>query len=372
MPLTPPAAAPPGPPRFHPLAIAEIRRESADAVSVRFALPDGLRAAYAYRAGQYLTLRAVLDGEEVRRTYSICAGEDEAELRIAIKRTEGGYFSVWAQDHLHPGRVIDVMTPTGRFGIPPAAQPGAARLHVGIAGGSGITPLLSVIRTVLAREPASRFLLLYASRASGQILFRAELEDLKDRHLGRLAVQHILSREQQDIAVLGGRLDAARIRHLLAGLLAGAPVDAAYVCGPAGLLEQAEAALAALGVPAARIHVERFTSAEQGSPRAAAAPPPPPGAPAVAHAGITIHGIRSEVPIAAGEAVLDAALRAGLDLPYACKGGMCCTCRARLVSGEVEMLQNYSLEPWERDAGFVLTCQSHPRSARLELDYDQQ
>jgi ring-1,2-phenylacetyl-CoA epoxidase subunit PaaE len=368
---SPPAAAPLGaaPPRFHWLTVAAVQQETRDAITVGFAVPPALAAAYAFRAGQYLTLRATIGGEEVRRSYSICAGEDEGVLRIAIKRVADGVFSGWAQQTLRPGVAIEVMTPTGRFGIP-AAPPGP-RVHVAIAAGSGITPVLAILRTVLALEPDSRFFLLYGSRASDEIMFRATLEDLKDRHLGRLSVFHVLSREQRDVDVLNGRLDAAKLHVLLPRLLGGVAIDHAYVCGPHAMIEAATVALLACGVAPDAVHVERFTSVLEGRPRPPA-PPPAADAPPFATAVVIADGKRTELPVAAGEAVLDAAVRAGLDLPFSCKGGMCSTCRARLLEGSVSMTVNYALEPWETAAGFVLTCQSRPTSKRVVIDYDRQ
>ena len=354
-------------PRFHWLTVAEARPETADAISVSFAIPEALRPLFAFRAGQYLTLRTTIGGEEVRRSYSICSGEADGELRIAIKRLEGGVFSVWAQDALRPGAAVEVMTPTGRFGMPALAAPG---VHVGFAAGSGITPLLSIMKTVLARERGSRFFLFYGSRTTAAILFRGALEDLKDRYMNRLSVFHVLSQEQQDVDVLHGRLDGERIALLLRRILGGLPIDAAYVCGPFGMIEALELALAERRVPPERIHVERFTSALRGRPRPNS--PVRADAPPHAVAAIILDGARTEVPVADGEAVLDAALRAGLDLPFSCKGGMCSTCRAKLVEGGAAMTLNYSLEPWEIAAGFVLTCQARPTTARLVVDYDQQ
>jgi ring-1,2-phenylacetyl-CoA epoxidase subunit PaaE len=366
---TQPATPASGPaPRFHWLRVRDVRRETADAISVAFAIPAQLAADYAFRAGQYLTLRTTLDGEEVRRSYSICSGLDDGEVRIAIKQVEGGVFSVWAQDALRPGVAIEVMTPTGRFGIPALGE--AGRLHVGFAAGSGITPILSIMKTVLSREPGSRFFLFYGSRATGSILFRGALEDLKDRYLGRVSVFHVLSQERQDIDILNGRLDREKLGKLLRQILGGAAIDAAYVCGPFGMIEAVETALAEMSVPADRIQVERFSSALSGRPR-----PPRPvklDAPPHATAAVVLDGKRTEVPVAEGEAVLDAALRAGLDLPFSCKGGMCSTCRAKVVEGSVDMELNYSLEPWETAAGYVLTCQARPTSAHVVLDYDQQ
>ncbi len=354
-------------PRFHPLVVADVRRETADAVSVSFAVPADLATQYTFRAGQYLTLRTTLDGEEIRRSYSICSGEDDGELRIAIKRQANGLFSAWAQDALQPGMTIDVMTPTGRFGT---AKVAPGQPHLAFAAGSGITPVLSIMRSVLSREPHSEFFLFYGSRATPEILFRGELEDLKDRFMGRLSVFHVLSREQQDVDVLNGRLDRDKLRTLLHRVLGGVPVGAAYICGPLGMIDDVEAALAEAGVAPELVHVERFTSVMSGRPRPA--PVIQPDAKPYAVASLIADGKRTEVPVAEGEAVLDAALRAGLDLPFACKGGMCSTCRAKLVEGQVDMEVNYSLEPWELQSGFVLTCQSRPTTPRVVIDYDQQ
>ena len=358
-------ATAPKPPRFHPLQIADLRRETPDAISVAFAIPPGLAADYAFHPGQYLTLRTTIGGEDVRRSYSICSGPDDGELRIAVKRVEGGAFSTWANEALAPGHSVDVMTPTGRFGL--AYEPGQARTHVGFAAGSGITPILSIARGILAREPRSRFFLFYGNQSLRSMLFREALEELKDRYLGRFSVFHVLSQEEQDIPVLNGRLDADRVRLLLRHIVPAAGVDHVFLCGPSGMLDAVEPVLAELGIPPEHVHVERFVSAGGGVPRPR---PPRVDAPARHTASMIVDGNRRDVPVAEGETVLDAALRAGMDLPFACKGGMCSTCRARVVEGAVEMTVNYSLEPWETRAGFVLTCQAHPTTARVVIDYD--
>lgn len=352
-------------PAFHRLRVADVRRETPDAVSVAFDVPVELAAAYRFDAGQYLTLRMTLDGEEVRRSYSICAGPDDGELRIAVKLVEGGAFSAWANGTLATGDWLDAMTPVGRFGVAP--EPDAARVFVGFAAGSGITPILSIVRGILSRETRSRFFLFYGNRSTSGMLFREALEELKDRHLGRLSVLHVLSREQQDLPVLDGRLDAAKVRVLLGHMVPAASIDHAFVCGPAAMAEEIEATLRELGV--ANVHVERFVSALGGAPRlrrvpAAAASP-------ACVAALIVDGNRREVGMAAGETVLEAALRTGMDLPFACRGGMCSTCRAQVTEGAVEMLANYSLEPWEIAAGFVLTCQAVPTTARVTIDYDR-
>src|SRR5258705_9633660 len=329
-------------PRFHRLAVNDLRRESANAVSLSFAIPNELADDYRFAPGQYLILRTMMDGEEVRRSYSICSGPDDGELRIAVKKVDGGAFSSWAADELKVGDELDVMTPTGRFGIIHA--PDEARVHVGFAAGSGITPILSIVKGVLAREPDSRFFLFYGNRSTGGILFREALEELKDRFIERLSLFHVISGEEQDITILHGRLDGEKVRALLRSLVPAASVDHVFICGPAGMSEDIEATCREIGIAEERIHVERFVSEFGGKPRPkkiieASAPPK-------AMASLIIDGKRREVPVAAEESILDAALRAGMDLPFACKGGMCSTCRANLVEGDAQMEVNYSLEPW--------------------------
>lgn len=354
-------------PKFNRLTVRELRRETGDAVSITFDVPRDVAGDYAFAPGQYLTLRTTLDGEEVRRSYSICSGPDDGEMRIAVKRIDGGAFSSWATEDLKSGDAIDVMTPTGRFGaIAAATKP---QVHVGFAAGSGITPIISIIRGVLSREPQSRFFLFYGNRSAENVLFREALEELKDRYMGRLSLFFVLSQEEQDLPILHGRLDRAKVEVLLRSMVPAAAVDHVYVCGPVAMSEEIEAACADLGVARDRIHVERFVSEFGGKPRPKVVIAPE--APPAAMASLIHDGKRREVPVAEGEAILDAALRAGLDLPYACKGGMCSTCRAKVVEGETRMDLNYSLEAWELNAGFVLTCQAHPTTKRVVVDYDQ-
>ena len=353
-------------PRFHRLAVSDLRRETADAISMTFAIPQNLAGDYSFQPGQYLTLRTFMDGEEVRRSYSICSGPDDGELRIAVKKVDGGAFSSWAADELKSGDELDVMTPTGRFGV--AHAPEQSRLYVGFAAGSGITPVLSIVKGVLAREPHSRFFLFYGNRTADGMLFREELEELKDRFLQRLSLFHVISGEEQDIPILHGRLDSDKVRVLLRSLVPASSVDHVFVCGPIGMSEDIEATCRAIGIADEKIHVERFVSEFGGKPRPKKVVEP--GAPPKAMASLIIDGKRREVPVAEGEAILDAALRAGVDLPFACKGGMCSTCRAKLVEGEAPMEVNYSLEPWELKAGFILTCQAKPCSDKVVVDYD--
>lgn len=353
-------------PRFHRLAVEDLRRETADAVSMTFAIPEELADDYSFAPGQYLTLRTMMDGEEVRRSYSICSGPDDGELRIAVKKVDGGAFSTWAADELKIGDQLDVMTPTGRFGVQPAPEQG--RTHVGFAAGSGITPILSIVKGVLAREPKSRFFLFYGNRTTEGMLFLEALEELKDRFLQRLSIFHVISGEEQDLPILHGRLDGEKVRVLLRSLVPASTIDHVFICGPTGMSDELEATCRDIGVADERIHVERFVSGLGGKPRPKAVVPPT--APPKAFASLIIDGKRREVPVADGEAILDAALRAGVDLPFACKGGMCSTCRAKLVEGKAEMEVNYSLEPWELKAGYVLTCQAKPVSEKVVVDYD--
>jgi ring-1,2-phenylacetyl-CoA epoxidase subunit PaaE len=354
-------------PRFHKLRVAEVRRDTPDAVSVAFDVPPDLREQYGFAPGQYLTLRTTIDGEELRRSYSICTCPEDGELRIGVKRIEGGVLSNWMNSAVKAGDIVDLMTPTGRFGAPPAS--GEARVFAAFAAGSGITPVLSVMRGVLAHEPESRFFLFFGNRSTGDIMFLETLEELKDRYMGRLSVFYVLSQEQQDLPILNGRLDAEKVRILLRHIVPLAILDHVFICGPAGMSEDIEAALKELGVAPDRIHVERFVSVLSGRPQPQK--PAPSANAAYRTATLIVDGRRTDVPVTEEESVLDAALRAGLDLPYACKGGMCSTCRARVLEGAVTMEVNYSLEPRELEAGFVLTCQSHPRTQRVVIDYDQ-
>ena len=351
---------------FYALRVAGLRRETDDAISLAFDVPDALRGRFDWQPGQYLTLRTTLDGEDVRRSYSICSGPDDGELRVAVKRVDGGRFSAWAHDALATGHAIDVMPPEGRFTLPPGAD---GRTVLAVAAGSGITPVLSIVKAVLAREPNSRVVLLYGSRATAAILFREELEALKDRFMARFSVVHVLSREQQDIPVLNGRLDGAKVAALLPGLVPGGLPDVALLCGPGGMIEAVSAALVAAGMPPERVRSERFVAAGGPVPRARAKADIVPDAP-FATAAIVSDGVRTEVAVRADETVLAAALGAGLDLPYSCRAGMCSTCRARVTEGAVRMDLNYGLEPWETDAGYVLTCQARPTTPYVVVDYD--
>jgi ring-1,2-phenylacetyl-CoA epoxidase subunit PaaE len=353
--------------RFHSLEIAELTRETPDVVSLRFAVPAELADAYRYRQGQHLVVEARIDGEPVRRTYSICAGEDENELRVAIRRIAQGRFSAFANERLKVGDRLDVMPPAGSFHAELA--PDKARLHLAIAAGSGITPVLGIIKTVLAREPKSRVVLLYGNRSVETILFREQLEDLKNRYMTRLALHHVLSREAHDAEILQGRIDAAKLRLMAGRLFRIEDVDEAYLCGPAGMIDEAQATLRELGLAPERIHSERFHV--EGTPARTASVAPVPKRDGAAEITIRLDGLTRHFTMPFdGAAIIDAGTARGLNLPFSCKGGMCSTCRAKLVEGEVEMRLNYALTPKEVADGYVLTCQSHPLSERVVLDYD--
>ena len=355
---------------FHPLRVVDIRRETLDTVSIAFAVPPELKDAYTFTPGQHLTLRTDVGGAECRRSYSICSGLGDGELRIAVKRVDGGVFSSWVNGELRVGNVIDVMTPQGRFGLQP--EPSSARTHLAVAAGSGITPIMSIARSILRDEPRSRFILLYGNRTSQDIIFKEAIEDLKDRYVERFTVHHVLSREQQELLVLCGRLSGEKIAALVGIRTSLNTIDHAFLCGPGGLIEGGKAALLKLGLPAERIHVEYFST--DGAPVAARARPLPTRSrqdTPVATVQITLNGSVHVLSMRTGETIIDAGMRHGLDMPYSCRGGMCCTCRAMLLDGEVRMSVNYSLEPWEIEAGYVLTCQSHPTTTRVVVDYDQ-
>jgi ring-1,2-phenylacetyl-CoA epoxidase subunit PaaE len=351
-------------PKFHPLTIAEVRRETADAVSLRFAVPPALAEDYRFVQGQHLNLRVWLDGEELRRSYSICSAPDDGELRVAIKKVPGGRFSTWAVERLKPGDVLDVMTPEGRFFTP--LDPGHAKHYVAFAAGSGITPILSLVRATLAREPRSRFSLVYGNRGLASTMFLEALWSLKNRYLPRLALYHVFSRETQEIELFNGRIDASKVRAFLDTLLPAAAIDEAFVCGPASMIDEVEGALLAAGVARGHVHVERF-----GVPGAAAAAPVDDTEAAEARVTLICDGVRREIDFHRGShSILDAGRAAGIDLPFSCKGGMCSTCRAKLLEGEVKMAKNYALEPHEVAAGYVLTCQAYPLTEHVVLSFD--
>ena len=354
---------------FHALTVTDIHRETDEAVTVAFAVPDELKVNFRFVQGQYLTLRATVGGEELRRPYSVCAAPEDGELRVCIKKLYGGRFSSYVNDALKVGDSIDVMGPMGRFYAPD--EPGAARHYVGFAGGSGIAPVMSNLRSVLEREPKSRFTLFYGNRTARSIIFRDELADLKDRHMSRLRIYHVLSDEIPENDLFAGLMDEARVTQLSTRLLDVGEVDWFFICGPGPMMDAAAAALAGLGVPQSRIKIESFGE----RPFASQLPPPPLGEEAALPAAdveVRFGGITTRIRVPyAGQPILDAVHAARIDAPYACKSGVCCSCRARLIEGEVDMDVVYGLEPDEIAAGYILTCQSHPKTPRVVIDYDR-
>ncbi|TSE25899.1 1,2-phenylacetyl-CoA epoxidase, subunit E [Tepidimonas sediminis] len=361
-------------PRFHPLMIKRVSPEAGGAVAVTFAVPEELRETFRFEPGQYLTLRARLDGEELRRNYSICSPRSRyerwGELEIGIKPVAGGRFSNWAVQSLHPGQVMEVMPPQGRFTV----QRPRALHRVGFAAGSGITPILSIVASTLEEQPHSKFTLVYGNRRTASIMFNEALQDLKDRYPDRFTMIHVLSRQAQEVDLLQGRLDEAKVRAIMDALLPPASMDEVFICGPEAMIQATERALLAAGVPAQRIHSERFTTDPAQAAKVQAdvdAAEARRAAHAAAQAIVVLDGKQHEVPIGSGEAVLDAALEAGLDLPYSCKGGVCSTCRAKVLEGRVTMERNFGLTEAEVAAGFVLTCQARACTPKLVLSFDE-
>ncbi|MFB7632506.1 2Fe-2S iron-sulfur cluster-binding protein [Streptomyces sp. NPDC056149] len=346
---------------FHPLRVREIERLTDDAVAVTFTVPPELRADFRHTPGQHIAVRRTVDGQEIRRTYSVCTPATEAPvLRVGIRLVEDGAFSTYALKELAVGDTVDVMPPAGRFTLAP--RPGQ---FVGIVGGSGITPVLSIVTTLLAREPQARFCLIRSDRTTASTMFLEEVADLKDRYPERFQLVPVLSREDRQTGLPSGRLDEERLRTLLPALLRTDSVDGWFLCGPYGLVQGAERTLRALGVPRTRIHEEIF-HIDNG-----AAAPVPAAAPAHSTVTATLDGRSGTWPVHDGESLLEAVLRNRPDAPYACKGGVCGTCRAFLVSGDVRMDRNFALEAEEVDSGYVLACQSHPGTERVELDFDR-
>ncbi|UWW89458.1 2Fe-2S iron-sulfur cluster-binding protein [Streptomyces murinus] len=352
--------------RFHPLQVAAVDRLTDDSVALTLTVPAELRAEYRHAPGQHLALRRRVDGTEVRRTYSICSpgpapgGEGPSSLRVGVRLVEGGAFSTYALKEINIGDELEVMTPAGRFTLEPA--PG---LYAAIVGGSGITPVLSIVSTLLAREPEARFCLIRGDRTAASTMFLEEVADLKDRYPERLQLVTVLSREEQQAGLPSGRLDQRRLTELLPALLPPERVVGWFLCGPYGLVQGAEGALRELGVDRARIHQEIFHV--DSGPTAAGV------APGAAHSTVTarLDGRGGTWPVQEGESLLETVLRNRPDAPYACKGGVCGTCRAFLVSGEVRMDRNFALEEEETGAGYVLACQSHPLTEQVELDFDR-
>ncbi len=354
---------------FHSLKISQVKPETRDAISVVFDVPPELVREFSYLPGQYLTLRTHIDGADVRRSYSICSALQDKRLRVAVKRVPGGTFSSWAADALKPGLSIDVMPPQGNFYLSPIQKQG--RHILAIAAGSGITPILAIIKTALLAEPQSRVTLIYGNRASGSVMFRDELSDLKDGFLRRFTIVYVMSRESQDIALFNGRIDRDKCAALLDQWIDPASIDAAFICGPQDMMVAASEALQAHGVDKALIKTELFSAGLTAHvPRVSLAAGP---GSQMCQVEVIADGVRRSFSMAKNhDNLVDAGIKAGLEMPYSCKGGVCSSCRAKLMSGEVEMDNNFALEDYEVARGFVLCCQSYPVTDKLVIDFDQE
>ncbi|MDB5856112.1 MAG: phenylacetic acid degradation protein [Herminiimonas sp.] len=354
--------------RFHSIAVAKVDHQTRDTIVVSFDVPADLRDTFHFVQGQHLTLRTDIDGHDVRRSYSICSAVQDRDLRIAIKRSPGGVFSNWANDHMKRGMSIAVMPPMGHFNTPLQAE--QSRHYLGFAAGSGITPLLSIIKTTLLAEPMSRFTLLYGNRATSSVIFREELADLKDTYLERFKLVYVMSREQQDIELFNGRITAEKCEALFQHWINLDDVDLAFICGPEQMMHAVAATLEKHGMPKEKIKIELFAASipkHEHHPRPASVL-----GTGLCEVTVIMDGRSASFAMEKDkESVLDAGLRQGLDLRYACKGGVCATCRCKVVEGEVEMDANHALEDYEIARGFVLSCQSFPVTEKLVVDFDQ-
>jgi ring-1,2-phenylacetyl-CoA epoxidase subunit PaaE len=361
--------------RFHDLTVAKVTPEAAGAVAITLAVPADLRQAFDFAPGQFLTVRASIDGADVRRSYSISSARSQlknGELELGIRPVEGGVFSNWAATQLKAGDTLRVMPPDGRFTV----QKQRAIHRVGFAAGSGITPILSILATTLEEQPASKFTLVYGNRRMDSVMFNEALQDLKDRYPSRLTLIHILSRQAQEVPLLEGRIDAAKVRAIIDAFLPVVSMDEVFICGPEAMIEETEKTLLDAGVKADRIRTERFTS-----PTLEALSPEQKAKAVLGHKAtrdggevqltVVLDGKPYDMPMNKNEKILDIALAMGLDLPYSCKGGVCCTCRCKVVEGTTEMEKNFTLEKPEVDQGFVLSCQAKPTSGRVVVSFDE-
>jgi len=353
---------------FHPLTVKEITKETADCVSVSFEIPDQLKNKFQYKHGQSLTMRTTIGGHEVRRTYSLCSSPIENKWKVAIKKAEGGLFSTFANEQLKCGDVLEVMEPVGKFNT--SLDPLNKKNYLAFAAGSGITPVLSVIKTTLAAEPQSSFTLVYGNRSRSSIIFFEELEGLKNKYLNRFSLINILSRERTDAAINFGRIDSDKLTALNK-FIDYINMDELFICGPGEMIFCVKDFLERIGVDKRKIHFELFTSS---TPKKAIAVNKKADSKTGSYSSITIKvdGRSFEFPVSVNSdvTILDAAMKQGADLPYACKGGMCCTCKAKLLEGEVEMDVHWGLEQEEIEKGYILTCQSHPKTEKVVVDFD--
>ena len=361
--------------KFHDLPVSNITPEAAGAVAITFKVPEDLRSGFNFKAGQFLTLRASINGNDVRRSYSISSSQNSylqnGTLEVGIRPVQGGVFSNWAASQLKVGDVLRVMPADGRFIV---HRPRAIH-RVGFAAGSGITPILSILASTLEEQTESKFTLVYGNRRMDSVMFNEALQDLKDRYPNRLTLIHVLSRQAQEVPLLEGRIDEAKVKEIVASLLPAASMDEVFICGPEAMIEATEKALLEVGVPARNIRTERFTS-----PTLEALPADARKQVVLGHAAeskgdvsltVVLDGKKHQMQMSTTDKILDVALAAGLDLPYSCKGGVCCTCRAKVMQGSVVMEKNFTLEKWEAEQGFVLSCQAKPTSKEVVMSFDE-
>lgn len=353
---------------FHPLRVKRVVRETDDCVSIEFDVPEDLQSAFRFRQGQNLTIKKVLNGEELRRNYSICTAPADNKLKVAVKKVEGGLFSTWANEALKAGEVLEVLPPTGKFGT--ELHPVQQKNYVAFAAGSGITPVLSIIKTTLLTEPQSSFTLVYGNRTKNNIIFKEELEALKDKFIDRFRVYHVLSREKTDAVLNYGRIDTEKLQLFFEKVIDLQRCDEFFLCGPEEMIFCIRGFLAGKGVSEKNIHFELFTVPGQSKSKVKSQKSITETGPA-SKVSVKLDGIQFDFDLPfGGENILDAALKQGADLPYACKGGVCTTCKAKLTEGQVEMEVNWGLEPDEVAAGYILTCQAHPKTERITVDFD--
>lgn len=350
---------------FHPLTVQSVRKETADCVSIEFAIPESLQETFRFKQGQNIAIRTTINGQEVRRNYSICTAPQDHQLRVAVKKIDGGIFSTYANEQLKKGEVLDVFPPTGKFYT--ELHPSQQKNYLALAAGSGITPVLSLIKATLATEPSSYFTLVYGNRTRHSILFFEELESLKNQYMQRFNLVHVLSREKTDSLLNFGRIDNEKLTEL-SKLISFASMDEVFICGPREMIETARAELQSRGVDKKKIHLELFHAGPVATARSVAATQ------SVVKSRIQIkldgRQVEIEIPLHSDQTILDAALAQGADLPFACKGGMCCTCKAKLIAGEVAMDIHWGLEEEELEQGYILTCQSRPKTEQIVVDFD--
>ncbi|EJL90901.1 phenylacetate-CoA oxygenase/reductase, PaaK subunit [Herbaspirillum sp. CF444] len=353
--------------KFYPLTVGSVKNETRDTIVVSFDVPAELKATFQYKQGQHLTLRSEVNGEDLRRSYSICSAVQDEQLRVAIKRTQGGVFSTWANDTLKPGQSLQVMPPMGHFNLPLDAA--NQKHYLAFAAGSGITPMLSIIKTTLLAEPDSRFTLVYGNRASSSVIFKEELTDLKDTYLQRLNIVYVMSREQQDVELFNGRITREKCDQFFKSWIALDDIDAAFICGPEDMLHAVSESLQANGMDKADIKVELFAAS---IPKHKAVAARPVVGRQECEVTVIVDGYHTVFTMEKEkESLLDAGLKHGIDMRYSCKGGVCATCRCKIVEGKVDMDANYCLEDYEIARGFVLSCQSFPVTDKLLIDFDQ-